>query len=108
MEEEQQQQHLPFLKKTVSESNDGRPPPCIGICYYQKLQALQAREELTKHNQVLKQDCVADECVDYRADVDKAFGTFPLKHSEEGADGEEKEEREIHMARDEKETEGEA
>ena len=34
---------------------DGRPPPCIGICYYEKLKALEAREELTRHNEVLKE-----------------------------------------------------
>ena len=37
-----------------SEENEGRPPPCVGICYYQKLQALQEREKLLNHNDVLK------------------------------------------------------
>ena len=31
------------------------PPPCIGICYTMKLEALKQREELTKHNEVLKE-----------------------------------------------------
>merc|ERR1712071_493002 len=35
--------------------DDGRPPPCVGICYYNKLMALEAKEDLTKHNMVYKQ-----------------------------------------------------
>ena len=37
------------------EDDAGRPPPCIGICYYEKLMALQAKEEMLKHNDVLKE-----------------------------------------------------
>merc|ERR1719300_213812 len=36
--------------------DDGRPPPCVGICYYNKLMALEAKEELTRHNEVYKQE----------------------------------------------------
>eukprot|EP00090_Calanus_glacialis_P007915 TRINITY_DN16309_c0_g1_i3.p1 TRINITY_DN16309_c0_g1~~TRINITY_DN16309_c0_g1_i3.p1 ORF type:complete len:221 (-),score=61.10 TRINITY_DN16309_c0_g1_i3:63-671(-) len=32
-----------------------RPPPCVGICYYNKLVALEAKEDLTRHNEVYKQ-----------------------------------------------------
>ena len=35
--------------------DDGRPPPCVGICYYNKLMALEAKEDLTRHNMVYKQ-----------------------------------------------------
>jgi hypothetical protein len=40
----------------LAEDREGRPPPCVGICYYKKLQALQAKEDLlASHNYVLKQ-----------------------------------------------------
>ena len=28
---------------------------CVGICYYNKLVALEAKEDLTRHNEVYKQ-----------------------------------------------------
>jgi hypothetical protein len=35
--------------------DEARPPPCVGICYYNKLVALEAKEDLTRHNEVYKQ-----------------------------------------------------
>ena len=45
-----------FFLIGLAEDREGRPPPCVGICYYKKLQALQAKEDLlASHNYVLKQ-----------------------------------------------------
>jgi len=77
MEEEQAKQQLPFIKKADVAVDGDRPPPCVGICYYHKLQALQAREEMTRHNQILKEDCESGECTaDYKADADKSGPTM--------------------------------
>ena len=37
------------------DDDEARPPPCVGICYYNKLVALEAKEDLTRHNGVYKQ-----------------------------------------------------
>ena len=37
------------------DDDEVRPPPCVGICYYNKLVALEAKEDLTRHNEVYKQ-----------------------------------------------------
>lgn len=76
-EEKRQQDSLTFLH---AEDREGRPPPCVGICYYKKLQALQAKEDLlTSHNYVLKQeeegeeeDCLTGHCAPLpEGDLDK-------------------------------------
>ena len=33
-----------------------RPTACVGICYYNKLMALEAKEDLANHNMVYKED----------------------------------------------------
>lgn len=33
-----------------------RPTACVGICYYNKLMALEAKEDLANHNMVYKTD----------------------------------------------------
>jgi len=82
-EEKRHADTLPFIKK-AEPKRDG-PPPCIGICYTMKLEALKQREELTKHNEVLKEDCESDDCIDYKAFSDAIpvqFSSKPsVKHS---------------------------
>ena len=34
---------------------EDRPQACVGICYYNKLQALEAKEDLANHNLVYKE-----------------------------------------------------
>lgn len=36
-----------------------RPTACVGICYYNKLMALEAKEDLANHNMVYKTDDVS-------------------------------------------------
>merc|ERR1719427_1425338 len=54
---EQDKQHWRNTRNRVDPDYDeeGRPPPCVGICYYNKLQALQEKEDMTNHNEVYKQ-----------------------------------------------------
>ncbi|XP_023321637.1 uncharacterized protein LOC111696293 isoform X2 [Eurytemora carolleeae] len=83
-EEKRQQDTLPFLRRAGLDSAeaDGRPPPCIGICYYEKLKALEAREELTRHNEVLKEDCETEQCMDYKSGLDLKPGKTRSDHLE--------------------------
>jgi len=64
-EEKRKEDELPFIKRKALKRTG--PPPCVGICYTQKLEALKAREELTRHNEVLKEECESDDCIDYKA-----------------------------------------
>merc|ERR1719244_907278 len=41
--------------RDYEEDEENRAPPYIGICYYNKLMALEAKEDLTRHNLVYKQ-----------------------------------------------------
>ena len=34
--------------------DEARPKACVGICYYNKLMALEAKEDLASHNLVYK------------------------------------------------------
>lgn len=71
MEEQKRQQDTYTVTHAADpeEDREGRPPPCVGICYYKKLQALQAKEALlASHNYVVKQEeedgdgCVSEHC----------------------------------------------
>jgi len=47
------------VRARVAEQEEGEgSKACVGICYYNKLVALEAKEELTRHNEVYKQVCV--------------------------------------------------
>merc|ERR1719205_425250 len=48
---------------TPDGDDEVRPPPCVGICYYNKLVALEAKEDLTRHNDVYKQNIVVPDVV---------------------------------------------
>merc|ERR1711874_638669 len=37
-----------------NEEEESRPKACVGICYYNKLMALEAKEDLASHNLVYK------------------------------------------------------
>ena len=37
-----------------------RPTACVGICYYNKLMALEAKEDLASHNLVYKNQVTVD------------------------------------------------
>ena len=37
-----------------SDEDEARPKACVGICYYNKLMALEAKEDLASHNLVYK------------------------------------------------------
>ena len=44
------------VRARVAEQEEGEgSKACVGICYYNKLVALEAKEDLTRHNEVYKQ-----------------------------------------------------
>ena len=45
------------VRARVAEQEEGGEggKACVGICYYNKLVALEAKEDLTRHNEVYKQ-----------------------------------------------------
>ena len=44
------------MRARVAEQEEGEgSKACVGICYYNKLVALEAKEDLTRHNEVYKQ-----------------------------------------------------
>ena len=45
------------MRARVAEQEEGGEggKACVGICYYNKLVALEAKEDLTRHNEVYKQ-----------------------------------------------------
>merc|ERR1711974_32419 len=49
------------VRARVAEQEEGEgSKACVGICYYNKLVALEAKEDLTRHNEVYKQNVVPD------------------------------------------------
>merc|ERR1711936_899903 len=49
------------VRARVAEQEEGDgSKACVGICYYNKLVALEAKEELTRHNEVYKQNVIPD------------------------------------------------
>merc|ERR1719167_2081136 len=52
------------VRARVAEQEEGEGgKACVGICYYNKLVALEAKEELTRHNEVYKQNVVVPDVV---------------------------------------------
>merc|ERR550517_1118455 len=52
------------VRARVAEQEEGEgSKACVGICYYNKLVALEAKEELTRHNEVYKQNIVVPDVV---------------------------------------------
>merc|ERR1719150_1832129 len=45
-----------------SNEDETRPKACVGICYYNKLMALEAKEDLASHNLVYKDQADSDPC----------------------------------------------
>merc|ERR1711936_266348 len=45
-----------------SDEDEARPKACVGICYYNKLMALEAKEDLASHNLVYKDQADSDPC----------------------------------------------
>ena len=44
-----------FLEQQLGTTDEeDRPTACVGICYYNKLMALEAKEDLANHNMVYK------------------------------------------------------
>merc|ERR1711981_903093 len=49
------------VRARVAEQEEGEgSKACVGICYYNKLVALEAKEDLTRHNEVYKQNVIPD------------------------------------------------
>jgi len=50
------------VRARVAEQEEGGEggKACVGICYYNKLVALEAKEDLTRHNEVYKQNVLPD------------------------------------------------
>jgi len=108
-DERREKESLPFLHKpdVSSEENEGRPPPCVGICYYQKLQALQEREKLLNHNDVLKEGCDDADCIDYKAHPDHLPHTNNHDNRHHDDDDEEDEDEEEEEAAEDEDEEDE-
>merc|ERR1712130_845344 len=52
------------VRARVAEQEEGEgSKACVGICYFNKLVALEAKEDLTRHNEVYKQNVVVPDVV---------------------------------------------